>query len=266
MNVHELFDRLWADYAAINPQAQAIGELLRSRGEAVVNDHVALRTFDDPRTSIDVLAAAFVKQGYEPRDTYRFREKKLFARHYEHPDASLPKVFISQLELASCSASLREIVGRLLAQLPAALPAELCLAGRLWQVSGAQYDALLAESEYAAWLAAFGFRANHFTVLVNALRTVSGLVELNALLAAHGFPLNAAGGQIKGSPRDYLEQSSTLAAPVAVDFSDGRRTIPGCYYEFARRYPLPDGRLFGGFVEKSADKIFQSTDAASRRG
>jgi len=58
----------------------------------------------------------------------------------------------------------------------------------------------------------------------------------------------------------YLEQSATLAAPVDVEFSDGVRRIPGCYYEFARRYPLPNGTLYTGFVERSADKIFESTD------
>ncbi len=30
--------------------------------------------------------------------------------------------------------------------------------------------------------------------------------------------------------------------------------------EFARRYPAADGRLYSGFVAKSADKIFESTD------
>ena len=33
------------------------------------------------------------------------------------------------------------------------------------------------------------------------------------------------------------------------------------YYELAKRYPLPSGELFQGFVPASADKIFESTDA-----
>ena len=43
-------------------------------------------------------------------------------------------------------------------------------------------------------------------------------------------------------------------------FDDGSKVIPCCYYEFARRYPLPNGNLFQGFVAKSADKIFESTN------
>ncbi|MFP5459729.1 MAG: DUF1338 domain-containing protein, partial [Bacteriovoracia bacterium] len=60
-------------------------------------------------------------------------------------------------------------------------------------------------------------------------------------------------------PSVYLEQSSTLANNIAVTFDDGELTIPACYYEFARRYPLPSGDLYQGFVAASADKIFEST-------
>jgi len=106
--------------------------------------------------------------------------------------------------------------------------------------------------------------ANHFTVLVNALGTFDDLGQLNRFLVENGFELNTSDGEIKGSPQVYLEQSSTLADRVQVQFSDGAESIPACYYEFARRYPLPNGELFSGFVAKSADKIFESTDRRRR--
>ena len=46
----------------------------------------------------------------------------------------------------------------------------------------------------------------------------------------------------------------------ACEFSDGTRTIPACYVEFALRHPDADGALFGGFIADSADRIFESTD------
>nr|WP_293271384.1 hypothetical protein [Nannocystis sp.] len=49
-----------------------------------------------------------------------------------------------------------------------------------------------------------------------------------------------------------------------MEFSDGVYAVPGCYYEFARRYPGPDGALFDGFIEGSADRIFESTDRAGQ--
>ena len=55
------------------------------------------------------------------------------------------------------------------------------------------------------------------------------------------------------------KQGSTMADRQPVEFADGSHEIPTCYYEFARRYVLPGGRLFQGFVANSADRIFEST-------
>jgi hypothetical protein len=51
-----------------------------------------------------------------------------------------------------------------------------------------------------------------------------------------------------------------LADNIEVEFTDKKLVIPSCYFEFAKRYPLADGNLYQGFVAKSADKIFESTD------
>lgn len=259
-----LLARLWDDYASMNPQAGAIHRLLAARGEVVANDHIALRTFDDPRVGLSVLARPFVALGYTPAGSYEFPDKKLVARHFEHAAPDMPRVFISELRTGLCSESLRHTIKSLVDQMPAGLVDrwDLPVAGRPWKVSYAAYESLRTESEYAAWMAAFGFRVNHFTVLVNALKKFRTLQELNAFLKKNGFELNSAGGEIKGNPAEYLEQSSTLASKVLVNFEDGPRSIPGCYYEFARRYPLPgaEGKLFSGFIAASANKIFESTD------
>lgn len=260
--IQQLLDRLWQDYSTLNPQARTIHGLLEKRGEKVVNDHIALRTFAHPAVGLDVLAAPFVKFGYQPKGEYVFTEKKLFARHFEHPDESLPRVFISELKVAEFPESLGKIVASLIGQVSSDLPRrwDFPVAGCPWKVTFADYETLRAQSEYAAWMAAWGFRANHFTVLVKTLKTFKSLAELNAFLKQSGFKLNSSGGEIKGSREVYLEQSSTLADQVEVQFTDGTHQVPCCYYEFAQRHPMPDGRLYSGFVEKSADKIFESTN------
>ena len=86
------------------------------------------------------------------------------------------------------------------------------------------------------------------------------LEELNAFLKDNGFDLNTSGGEIKGGRDVFLAQSSTLASVVRVKFTDSENLIPCCYYEFAERFPMSDGKLYSGFVAKSADKIFESTD------
>ncbi len=73
--------------------------------------------------------------------------------------------------------------------------------------------------------------------------------------------LNTIGGEIKGGESVFLAQSSTMADKITLAFSDTSLTIPSCFYEFAQRYAMPDGELYQGFVEASADKIFESTNA-----
>ena len=263
MKASELLDALWRDYVATTPQAERIHHLLTERGEIIKNDHVALRTYGAPGVGIEALARSFETLGWRARDEYRFADKHLRARYWQHDDAALPKVFISELILDEVSPAAHAIIDRLLAQLPAGFGVHPT-AGRPWSVAYADYATLLGESEYAAWVAAFGFRVNHFTVDVGALSTFPDVHSLDAFLAEHGFTLNDSGGLVKGTPNDLLEQSATRADSIEVTFADRTARVPSCYYEFAKRYPLPSGELFHGFVPASADKIFESTDVRTR--
>jgi hypothetical protein len=262
-STNDYLDALWRDYTAITPQAARIHALFAARGETIVNDHVALRTYGRAGIDIAAMARPFEARGWEARDDYRFHDKHLRARYFQHADASLPKVFISELIVEELSADAGRAIDALVAQVPAGFGErdDLPYAGRPWRVELATYEQLLAESEYAAWVAAFGFRVNHFTVDVASLRSLGSLEAVNDLVTGAGFELNRAGGVIKGTPAQHLEQSSTMADAVDVAFDDGIRRVPSCYYEFARRYRLPSGELFHGFVPASADKIFESTDA-----
>lgn len=259
-----LLQAMWVDYCDLNPGARRIFELLTAEGETVLNDHIALRTFNHPRLGLHSLAKTFIKFGYVEKNDYIFKEKKLYAKHYEHSDLSLPKIFISELELEKVSPFIRETVNGLIDKIPQSTieSDRFSMMGRPWEMSYALYSKLAEESEYASWVAAYGFRPNHFTVNVNALRKFQDLPTLNRFLEANGYKLNKSGGEIKGSPKEYLEQSSTMAMEIPVQFTDGTHSIPGCYYEFAKRYELPDGKYYQGFVATSADKIFESTNRA----
>lgn len=266
LSLPELLDFFWNDYVCLAPDARRIQALLHERGETVVNDHIAIRTFDLPPISLDSLARPFEALGYEPVRDYDFPEKKLHARSFAHPDAKQPRVFISELEIHHFSEGLRDIARGLAAQVPTGREGSALLFTELptWTpIPLADYRLLRGESEYAGWLGAFGIRVNHFTISWNGLTSFASLEELNDWLVANDFRLNESGGRVKGSPDVLLEQSSTLAGRIAWNFAGGvRETIPGCYYEFARRYPDPaTGKLYDGFVAKSADKIFESTDA-----
>jgi len=262
--VTQLFNNIWQNYVEVTPSAKQVHELL-STGNDVINDHVAYRTFNLEKVSLDKLAAHLIKLGYKECGEYHFDAKKLYAKHFEHPDTTQPKVFISQLLVEEFSKEVQAIIHKLVEQLPSeAVSAENFLySGKQWNVSFEEYQTLLAESEYAAWLAAWGYRANHFTVSINHLRDFETIDAVNSTLKAGGFKLNAVGGEVKGDESVKLEQSSTMADHAEVDFSDKKVAIPSCFYEFAKRYPLENGELYTGFVAASADKIFESTNAAA---
>jgi hypothetical protein len=258
----DLLQAMWKDYVDLNPAAGRIYQLLSQQGEVVLNDHIALRTFNHPRLGLESMATTFKKLGYTEKKDYFFKEKKLYAKHYEHSEESFPKIFISELETEKLSPFVQKTVNWIVDQLSdETIRSPLfTMCGRPWRMDYQTYLEIAKESEYASWVAAHGFRPNHFTVNVNALNQLNDLVRLNQFLEKHGFALNKSGGAIKGTPEQFLEQSSTMAEPIPVSFSDGSFSIPGCYYEFAKRYTLPDGKLYTGFVAASADKIFESTN------
>jgi len=99
-SIQELLSRLWDDYAGLNPQAKAIHDLLQAKGETIANDHIAFRTYDDPRIGVDALAKTFIKMGYQPKGEYTFTKKKLAAKHYEPPTAN-PGIGYPRFSLAS---------------------------------------------------------------------------------------------------------------------------------------------------------------------
>jgi hypothetical protein len=257
-----LLDKMWLDYTQLNPKAQKIVELFESKGEKITNDHIALRTFNLPRVCVDEIAKPFLACGYVEKNDYHFEEKKLYAKHYEHSDPSLPKVFISELLVEKFSTSFQQKVRDLVENLTDAQIQDFYFtcSGRPWKLTSSEYEELKKESDYGAWLAAIGYRPNHFTVFINELKEFSEITVLNKFLKDNGFKLNDSGGEIKGSKDVLLEQSSTLADSVEVEFIDKKMVIPSCYYEFAKRYPMANGKLYQGFVATSADKIFESTN------
>ena len=263
MTIQVLLEAMWQDYLQLNPEVNNIYQGLATLNDnVIVNDHIALRTFDIDKVSIDKIAAPFLSAGYEYGGDYDFVAKKLYAKHFQHPDLRLPKVFISELKVSLLSSNAQSLIKRLVMQLDEASVnhEHFCYSGRPWDISYNEYQTLLAESEYAAWMSAFGYRPNHFTVSVNHLQSHDSVESLNAYLQKSGVRLNTAGGEIKGSPSEWLEQSSTLANQVEVEFTDQKALIASCYYEFARRYPMNNGELYQGFIAKSADKIFESTN------
>lgn len=265
MSWEQFFEALWRNYQAVTPQAATIHRALAGRGETVRNDHVALRTFDLSPISLDELEPALLQLGYRRFAPYDFPNRHLRAFGYLHDAPGAPRVFLSELLTRYFSTDLQQSVRGFCDAVDPALASgpDVFLAGRPWPMPSWQaYQALLAESDYAAWLSVLGLCANHFTIAVNELRQFTTVAALADFVESLGFAINEEGGRIKGGPEVLLEQASTYADRLEMEFAGGdRHTVPTCYYEFARRYPDADGHLYQGFVAASANHIFSSTRA-----
>jgi hypothetical protein len=265
MKPETFFHYLWQNYIQLAPQAKRIQQTFRDRNEPIMNDHVAIRTLNLEPIRLVALEPHLLAMGYQRFEPYGFPEKKLNAWSYVPPDEVLPRIFLSELDCNALTPEAQAILQRICFQIKPHQVKDINVfwAGCLWQpISWADYQTLIEESEYAAWVASLGLRANHFTLSVNHLKQASTLEKVLTIIDELGIPINESGGRIKGSPEVLLEQASTLADLLPVEFAEGEQhIIPTCYYEFARRYPVTSGKLYQGFVPASADRIFESTHA-----
>ena len=265
MDTKEIFNRFWIPYSTQNPSAMQIYETFEGMGEKITHDHIALRTFGDPRMNMDVITRVFTENGYEERGQYEFKAKKVMGRHYEHiSDPTAPKVFVSELLLDQCSDFLQKAIREKLDAIDQDIYEDPMMVYQesIWgKVPFELYEKLRQESEYAAWTLVYGFRANHFAIKVNALKHFTTLQQVNHFIKEKGFTMNVVGGnEIYGAPEELLEQSSTKAEIIPFEFSDGVFEIPSCFYEFTLRYADDEGKEYSGFIAANADKIFESTN------
>lgn len=249
----------------------------------VENDHIAFRTMGVPNLGIASFEKIFLHYGYEKRDEYNFIEKKLTAYWYSPPEPHFPRIFASELRVNELSDKAQRIIHCYTdtvtsdpvdsLNLDDAEAVDRFLHQPLWTTPMlADYQTLLAESEYAAWVIYNRYYLNHFTISVHNLPVGFNTIdEFVAFLQQRGFRLNSAGGTIKVSPDGDLRQASTVAQMIDAEFAGGDVfRIAGSYVEFAERRILPPFRHLPadqitrqhrreGFETGNADKIFEST-------
>ena len=256
--------------------------LVAHRSE-IENDHIAFRTMGVPQLGIRSFEKIFKYYGYQKRDPYHFKSKKLDAFWFAPPSPQYPRIFVSELRVGDLSEEAQRIIHSYTDEV-AADPVDSLdlesgeavdqyLHSGLWRLpTWSDYSRLLEESEYAAWVIYNRYYLNHFTISVHNLPSPCNTVEgFNVLVETLGVKLNDSGGKIKISPDGLLLQSSSVAEMVDAEFADGERhRIAGSYVEFAERRVLPEfadvpvaeiQRVHrrDGFEAGNADKIFEST-------
>ena len=273
-----LLDQLWADYIARVTHAQRYVELVENAGGRVVNDHIALRTFNTHTgaqpAGIEGLERVFLGLGYEKKERYDFPTKKLTAYHYEHENILNPKIFISQLEVDRLPAEAQAMIAETVMNAPDLLPADMNdVAGlvklftRPWvPPKRSVVEAVNEHSQYAAWTLLHGNSVNHFTAFINEQQTpdMPDLVSTVEALKHMGVPMK---DYIEGEVGSKLQQSSTQAVMedcevVEDDGSTGTINWSYAYYELAERNDVEvDGvrKQFSGFLGEQATNLFEMT-------
>ena len=274
------------------PSGRAYVDAVLAEGRKVTFDHGALRTVMGPETGNlptgDAAFARFLEPlGYAVAAVYPLDRIAMTGRAYSHRDfpEQIPQFFVSELHPERFSAEFQEAVGRVLAsssdplspegvRLLAALDAKGTLAldeaARLLPVlvgcfarqhatpTLADYETVLAESPEMAWIATEGNSFNHAT---DRVADVAALAEAER---RQGHPIK---DSVEISASGRLHQTAFRAAMVEREFLDQKRApvsrqVPGSFYEFITRDPLPDGSGVDlGFDAGNAQGIFKMTAA-----
>ncbi len=283
-----VMEGLMRRYALRVPDVNKITEALISQGAIasqsdIENDHVAFRTMGVPHLGIASFEKIFKYYGYVKRDTYNFESKKLNAVWFAPPEPIYPRIFVSELRVNDLSEKAQKIIKKYTdsikydpvdsLDLADSEAVDAFLHAPLWALpSLADYQTLLAESEYAAWVIYNRYYLNHYTISVHNLPDgYNSIAQFDDFVEKLGIKLNDSGGKIKISPDGGLLQSSTVAQLVEAEFEGGQKhTIAGSYVEFAERKVLPQFAHWpataikrqhrrDGFEAGNADKIFEST-------
>ena len=292
----EFLDRLWVRYLKRVSYADKYVKLVTQKGGRIVNDHIALRTLNthtgEQPEGIRAIKHILNCLEYNPAAKYKFPKKKLNAIHFEHPDESFPKIFVSQLEVDQLPYWAQELILNTVKDTPYLLSdsaIELLMLLKEETSLTAEAAGLLVKelvqyfqrpwgipfkkdilklndvSQYAAWVLLHGNSVNHFTAFIN-FQEVEEWPDLETTckgLKEAGIPMK---DSIEGKKGSILQQSATQAVKEEVEVrgEDGIEKINWtyAYYELVQRdFVEENGRfkLFSGFLGEQTAHLFDMT-------
>jgi hypothetical protein len=277
--VKTLWNELWDRYRNQVAYARTYEEMITSAGGTFINDHIAFRslrlTLDGQDFGIGYLAQIAESLGYMPKDEYHFPNQHLYARYYQHPDQTLPKLFISELIVDALPTHIAEAIVKTVKNAKLATFSKdnpgtwLKVFGTPWLPPlKSTVELVNTVSQYGAWVLLHGYGVNHFTGSVDHQNTPAfpDIESTAAGLAALGVPMKEV---IEGDWGSGLRQTATKAVNTLVMVRDDQTgelvEIPWtyAYFEIAERgmievTPGIQGR-FEGFLGQQAKHLFEMT-------
>ena len=284
---------LFEDLVNRGPDAKKYADDRRREGKKIMHDHGAVRTvalegMGELPAGEEAITRILRPLGYALNGTYPLERLKMTGRSHaqaEYPQ-ELAQFFISELHpdrfSAEFQASVKRVMGSsrdpltpeaktLLKELEQGRSLPVGEAARLLPVLAsvfnrqhdepavADYEVLLAESPEMAWISTEGNAFNHATDRVG---NIDELVEEQKSL---GRPMKAT---VETSQSGRVRQTAFLAARVQRRFRESGgstvvKEVPGSFYEFITRLPLPsEGGRTGvdlSFDSSNAQAIFKMT-------
>ena len=264
-------------------------------GQPIAFDHGALRTIlfaEGPTGELPGGQAAFARilgpLGYSIAKDYPLPRLKMTGHAWCHADfpEDIPQYFVSELHVDQFDEAFGEAAQRIFGSSRDPLTDEVLAvldsfakhgsvsfadaAAALPVIAGAfavqhdpatieDYETLLAQSNEAAWIATEGNAFNHAT------DRVADVVALADELRAAGAPIK---DKVEISASGRVRQTAYRADQVERSFRDGKggeltRIVPGSFFEFISRDPLPDAQALDlAFDSSNATGIFAMTRAA----
>ena len=284
---------LFEDLLKRVPAAKTYVEQCLRDGKTVMHDHGAVRTvalsgMGGLPAGQEAITRILAPLGYALNGVYPLERLRMTGRSHAQADypEDIAQFFISELHPERFSPEFQAAVGRVTAtsvdpvtpeakallheleskgsltldQAATLLPTLVACFGRQHSDAAlADYEILLAESPEMAWISTEGNAFNHAT---DRVPDVDKLAEEQKAL---GQPMKAA---VETSQSGRVRQTAFHAARVVRTFRtpDGttnEKEVPGSFYEFITRLPLPeqDGKtgLDLSFDSSNAQAIFKMT-------
>jgi hypothetical protein len=233
-----ILDKLLRGYRKRTPDFDLVIDAMREERLLDENDvlpieAIALRTLDVPGLGIAQGEPIFKEYGYERGERQTFPERHIDAFWYEPPSERFPRLFLSELHVDRLSPQARNIIRVYTDQSTSASFFEEPWLPAVY----ADYQALLPESEYGAWMIAQRFHVIHYTLAIHSLRGLNTLAAFNAFLERRNFTFHGAPDKIIRSSADgLLLQSSVIPRTLPIGFAnEEQHAIPGPYLAFTQR-------------------------------
>jgi hypothetical protein len=289
---HALNVALFSNLLHRVPSGLAYVSTQTAAGRQIMLDHGAVRTVAWPTASavppgIEQVSRVLEPLGYSRRETYPLTKLRMTGYSYAHDDLSddVSQWFVSELHPDEFSSEFRQAVERVIGtsldpihgataerldelaqersiaenEAVALMPVLFSCFSRLHEAPfDTDYELLRSESAEMAWIATEGTAFNHATDRVEDVAATADS-ERSA-----GRPIKET-VEVSGSGR--VRQTAHRATLVDRSFrtaegSTVSRQVPGSFFEFIDRQPLPDGSGIDlAFDASNAQGIFAMTSA-----